>query len=574
MPDNRKLHIDVYIPAGKEMGAVTGHKVVAGLTSYGDDRHKPEGVITEILGHQNDPGTDILSVIKAYDLPYAFPPDVMEEVARIPQVVLPSEKEGRRDLRHLLTITIDGEDAKDLDDAVTLEIKGQAHFLLGVHIADVTHYVRENTKLDQEAYLRGTSCYLVDRVIPMLPHRLSNGICSLNVGEDRLALSCLMEIDNQGHVVDHEIVESLIHVDRRMSYTEVYALFTQDEKRNQLKAENPPLLDMLLQMRECASFLRKARMKRGALDFDFPEAKIRLNAKGIPVEIYPYVHNEATGLIEDFMIAANETVAEDFYWRGVPFLYRNHEKPDEEKMEQFIAFLHHYGITLHPQNREVHPKELQKVMEKIKGTEEELLLSRLMLRALRQARYAPERLGHYGLASKYYTHFTSPIRRYPDLQIHRIIKACLRHTLTEKQQNRLEKRMPEVGIHTSMTERRADEVEREVEKIKKAQYMENHIGEIFTGVISGVTNYGLYVELSNTVEGFIHVSRLKGDYFHFDSESYALVGEMTNRRFQLGQKVQVRVENADHFIPQVEFSPAGEPMENRITGKKNGKRQH
>ena len=554
IPDNPRISRDIFIPQGCDAGAVTGHKVIVKIKDYGNGPDKkPEGVITSILGHMNDPGVDILSIVKAYGLPEEFPPEVMAQLEEIPDAVREEDKAGRKDLRDLPTVTIDGEEAKDLDDAITLE-KTEQGYRLGVHIADVTHYVREGSPLDREALKRGTSVYLTDRVIPMLPHKLSNGICSLNQGEDRLALSCIMEINDKGVVIGHEIAETLIRVDRRMTYTAVNAIITDDDAETKEKYKE--FVDLFLQMKELSQLLRKRRQERGAIDFDFPESKILLDAKGRPIEIKPYERNAATKLIEDFMLMANETVAEDYYWQEMPFLYRIHEKPDEEKMAKLGTFINNFGYTLRMPGGEVHPKELQKLLEKIEGTPEEALLSRLTLRSMKQAKYSTVNSGHFGLAAKYYTHFTSPIRRYPDLQIHRIIKECLHGNMDARKTAHFEKILPEVAVQTSALERRADEAERETDKMKKVQYMEHYIGEEFEGVISGVTNWGFYVELPNTVEGLVHVNELRGDYFVFDEAHYELVGEMTRKTYKLGQTIRVRVTACDRYARTIDFMPA------------------
>lgn len=553
IPDNQKITKDLFIPEGKDMGAVTGHKVVARVTDYGGSGKKPEGEIVEILGHINDPGTDILSIVRAYGLPEEFPDQVMQQVENIPDHVEPSEWQGRLDLRGLQTVTIDGEDAKDLDDAITIS-KEDHGYTLGVHIADVSHYVTEKSPLDVEALRRGTSVYLVDRVIPMLPHKLSNGICSLNQGMDRLALSCIMEIDEQGHVMGHRIAETLINVDRRMTYTAVNAIVTdRDEAAMKEYEEFVPMFDL---MKELADILRENRSKRGSIDFDFPESKIILNEKGKPVDIRPYERNAATKIIEDFMLMANETVAEDFFWQELPFLYRTHDNPDPEKMKKLGTFINNFGYSIRTQQGEVYPKELQKLLTKIEGTPEEALISRLTLRSMKQAKYTPYNSGHFGLAAKYYTHFTSPIRRYPDLQIHRIIKENLRGGLSDKRIAHYEKILPDVAVQSSAMERRADDAERDTEKMKKCEYMSRYIGEEFDGVISGVTNWGLYVELPNTVEGLIHVNDLNEDYYIFDEEHYELVGELTRKTFKLGQPIRVQVTGTDKLAKTIDFIPA------------------
>ena len=558
IPDNQKIATDIFIPEGEDMGAVTGHKVVVRLTSFGGTRKKPEGRVTEIIGHVNDPGTDILSIVKAYGLPEEYPPEVMEQVSRIPDEVTAEEMQGRKDIRSWQTVTIDGEDAKDLDDAITISREAYG-YRLGVHIADVSHYVTENSPLDQEALRRGTSVYLVDRVIPMLPHKLSNGICSLNEGMDRLALSCIMDLDFQGRVLGHEVAETVIRVDRRMTYTAVNAIVT-DQDPNTME-EYRDFTEMFALMKELADILRERRDQRGSIDFDFPETKMILDEKGRPVEIRPYERNAATRIIEDFMLMANETIAEDYFWQEVPFLYRTHDTPDPEKMKRLGLFINNFGYTIRTQQGEVHPKEIQKLLKKIEGSEEEALISRLTLRSMRQAKYMPVCSGHFGLAAKYYTHFTSPIRRYPDLQIHRIIKENLHGNLTEKRLSHYDKLLTGVSIQCSATERRAEEAERETIKMKKCEYMAKRIGREYEGVISGVTNWGFYVELPNTVEGLVHVSSLQGDYYLFDESRMELRGEMSGRTFRLGQKLRVVVMGTDKLTRTVDFLPAEE--ENR-----------
>lgn len=465
LPDNQKLSQDIFIPQGKDMGAVTGHKVVVKITDFGGERRKPEGIVTEIIGHVNDPGTDIASIIKAYGLPEEFPQEVMREAGLMPGRVDERETEGRLDLRRLQTVTIDGEDAKDLDDAITISKEGDGRYTLGVHIADVTHYVREGKPLDEEALKRGTSVYLVDRVIPMLPHKLSNGICSLNAGEDRLALSCIMDIDDRGNVLGHRVAETVIRVDRRMTYTAVNAIVT--DRDQAVMEEYQDFVAMFDTMKELADILRAKRRQRGSIDFDFPESKIVLDDKGRPVDIRPYERNAATRIIEDFMLMANETVAEDYFWQELPFVYRTHEYPDPEKMKRLGTFINNFGYAIRTQNGEVHPKEIQKLLDRIQGTDEEALISRLTLRSMRQARYGTVCTGHYGLAANYYTHFTSPIRRYPDLQIHRIIKENLRTGLSQKRISHYDRILPQVAKQCSAMERRADEAERETDKFKK-----------------------------------------------------------------------------------------------------------
>ena len=550
LPDNQKFGKDIFIPKEFTKGAVTGHKVVVKLTKYGDLTSNPEGRIIEILGHINDPGVDILSVIKAYELPMEFPEEVMRTLVKIPEEIDPEEIKNRMDLRKLPTVTIDGEDAKDLDDAISISREGDVYHL-GVHIADVTHYVREGTALDKEALHRGTSVYLVDRVIPMLPHKLSNGICSLNPGVDRLALSCLMDIDSKGMVLGHQIAETVICSDRRMTYTNVAKIVEGSDQEVMETYED--LVPMFLLMQELSDLLRDSRHKRGSIDFDFPESKIVVDKKGKPVEIKPYERNKATKIIEEFMLTANETVAEDYFWQEIPFLYRTHDNPDEEKIRKLAIFINNFGYSIKLGQEEIHPKELQKLLAKVEDTPEEALISRLTLRSMKQAKYTVANTGHFGLSAKYYCHFTSPIRRYPDLQIHRIIKENLSGGLGEKRVHHYEKILNEVAEHSSKAERRADEAEREVEKMKKVEYMIEHIGERFEGVISGITVWGMYIELPNTIEGMVRVSEMQDDYYIYDEERYQMVGEHTKKIYKLGQKVTIEVENADKIQRTIDF---------------------
>ncbi len=550
IPDNQKFAYDVFIPKGKTAGAVNGHKVLVELTDYGDEKKNPEGEVVKVIGHINDPGVDVLSVVYAYGIPLEYPEAVYTQTERVLEEVAAEQMEGRLDLRGLLTITIDGEDAKDLDDAITLNCKGD-HWELGVHIADVSEYVKEGSALDKEAYKRGTSVYLVDRVIPMLPHRLSNGICSLNAGSDRLALSCLMEIDKKGNVVGHQIAETVINVNYRMTYTSVKKIIEDHDEEE--CASYKELVPMLLQMDELAGILREKRRKRGSIDFDFPECKIMVDEAGNPLEIKPYERDRATKLIEDFMLIANETVAEDYYWQELPFLYRTHENPDTEKIQKLGIFINNFGYSIHIGQDEIHPKELQKLLEKVDGTAEEPMIARLCLRSMKQAKYTDYCDGHFGLAAKYYCHFTSPIRRYPDLQIHRIIKENLRGKLDEKRISHYRGILLEAAKQASQTERRADEAEREVEKLKKVEYMSKKLGEVFEGVISGVTSWGMYVELPNTVEGMVRLSEMGDDYYIFDEAGYQLIGEHTRRTYKLGQKVKVEIVATDKALKTIEM---------------------
>lgn len=591
IPDNQKLSDDIFISKKNSMGAVTGHKVVVKLTGFGGEHRKPEGKVVEILGHVNDPGTDILSIVRAYNLPMDFPDNVMQYLERIPDSVSLEETEGRLDIRSWQTVTIDGEDAKDLDDAITLT-KGENGYQLGVHIADVTHYVKEHSALDKEALKRGTSVYLVDRVIPMLPHKLSNGICSLNQGEDRLALSCIMDIDFSGRVIGHQIAETVIHVDRRMSYRQVDAILKMNAVVNhgvydgidysrdtgikpeditlvlndgteisgvQILEEYREYIAYFSDMLELSGLIRAKRMARGSIDFDFPEAKIKLTEAGEPIEINPCDRNPAHKIIEDFMLMANETIAEDYYWQEVPFEFRTHGEPDAEKVEKLSDVMAGFGYYFKSSGDSIHPKEFQKLLKKLEGTPEEGFISRITLRTMQQARYSTECTGHFGLATKYYCHFTSPIRRYPDLQIHRIIKENLHGRLNEKRLEHYRSILPVVAESNSSNERRAQEAEREVEKLKKVQYMSRRIGEEFDGIISGVTAYGFYVELANTVEGMVRINTIPDDFYIYSEETMSIVGKESGKTYAMGQAVKVRAVHADKLLRIIDFELVEEP---------------
>ena len=556
IPDNQRFLQDIFVPEERAKGAVDGHKVVVELTSYGSDNAKPEGKIVEILGHVNDPGVDIMSIVKSYDLPVEFPEKVMNQAERVPEEVSDADMAGRKDLREWVMVTIDGEDAKDLDDAVSLtRTEDGKNWILGVHIADVANYVQERSALDREALHRGTSVYLADRVIPMLPHRLSNGICSLNAGVDRLAMSCIMTVDAKGDVIDHEICESVIRVNERMSYTSVKKILEDHDEEETTRYID--LVPMFEEMEQLAGILRNRRHQRGSIDFDFPESKIMLDEEGHPMEIRSYDRNVATKIIEDFMLLANETVAEEYYWREIPFVYRVHETPDEDKIKKLAILINNFGYSLHISD-EVRPGQIQKLLAKIQGTPQETMISRLALRSMKQARYTPENDGHFGLAARYYTHFTSPIRRYPDLQIHRIIKDDLRGRMNEKKIEHYQTILPEVTRQASETERRAEEAERETIRLKKAEYMEAHIGEVFEGVISGITNWGIYVELSNTIEGLVHVANMYDDHYDYYEDRYEMVGEHTGKTYKLGETVYVRVIDADCLTRTIDFEMADE----------------
>lgn len=550
IPDNLKFSKDIFIPQENTNGARHGDKVVVQLVHYGSKKKSPEGKITEILGNIREPGVDILAVVKSHGISTEFPPKVQKQAWRIPDHVLGGDYAGRLDLRSWTIVTIDGEDAKDLDDGVSLTWDEEGYHL-GVHIADVTNYVQEGSALDVEAQKRGTSVYLADRVIPMLPPRLSNGICSLNQGQERLALSCLMDLDKNGKVIHHRIAETVIQVKERMNYSDVRDILAGDSP--ELLERYEELVPMFQKMEKLSGLIRKERKRRGAVDFDFPESKILLSRSGRPIDIVPHETNTATRLIEDFMLLANETVAKEFCCRELPFVYRTHDRPDSEKMEVLLTLLRSQKIPVQKAHAEVTPGEVQKIMKYIQGSPKEAQISRMILRSMKQAQYTTQCSGHFGLAAEYYCHFTSPIRRYPDLQIHRIIKEHLRGRLSQERQQHYRRILDEVARQSSVTERRAEEAEREVEKMKKAEYMSYHIGEIYQGVISGVTGWGFYVELPNTVEGLVHVNSLRRDYFVYDSQKQELVGELTKKTYALGDRVTVRVADADCVMKTVDF---------------------
>ena len=550
--DNQKFSKDIYISAKNAKGVRDGDKVVAEIIDYGDEKHKPEGKIKENLGSMNAPGTDILAIVKSFNIPTEFPVKVMNQAQRVPDHVLEGDRNGRLDLTELQTVTIDGEDAKDLDDAVTLT-KTDGVYHLGVHIADVSNYVQGGSAIDREALKRGTSVYLADRVIPMLPERLSNGICSLNQGEERLTLSCLMDIDEKGNVVDHKIAETIIRVDRRMSYNQVRCIL--EDGDTETSREYRDFVPMFFLMKELSALLRSKRHHRGSIDFDFPESKITLNGAGRAIDVQPYEANVATEIIEDFMLMANETVAKEYCKGEYPFVYRTHDNPDPEKIESLLTLLRNQGIKVQKSGEEITPKEIQEILGSIQGLPNETMISRLTLRTMKQARYTTECSGHFGLAARYYCHFTSPIRRYPDLQIHRIIRDNIRGRLErEGRTEHYKEILEEVARQSSTCERRAQEAERESDKLKKAVYMSYHLGEEYEGIISGVTAYGLYVELPNTIEGLVHVTSLNDDYYTYDEENFELRGDMTGKVYHLGQKVRVRVADADALKRTVDFT--------------------
>ncbi|WP_257351908.1 ribonuclease R [Pseudalkalibacillus decolorationis] len=538
--DDKRIPNDIFIPKEATNGAVEGHKVLVKITSYPEERSSATGEVIEILGHKNDPGMDILSIIYKHGLPRDFPEAALEHANSVPDEIDPADIEGRRDLREETIVTIDGADAKDLDDAVNVVKLENGNYKLGVHIADVSHYVTEGSAIDQEAVDRGTSVYLVDRVIPMIPHRLSNGICSLNPKVDRLTLSCEMEINPSGDVVNHEIFQSVIRTNERMTYTDVRKILLRED--DDVLERYKDLVPFFDQMGKLAEVLREKRFARGAIDFDFSEARVLVDEESKPVDVVIRDRTVAEKLIEEFMLCANETVAEHFHWMNVPFMYRIHEDPDEEKLTNFLEFITNFGYVVRGAANSIHPRALQQILEEVKGEPEEAVISKVMLRSMKQARYEPENQGHYGLSTEFYTHFTSPIRRYPDLIVHRLIRTYLIEGKTDpKTISHWKDLLGEIAQHTSERERRAVDAERETDDLKKAEFMQDKIGEEFEGVISGVTNFGLFIELPNTIEGLVHVSYLTDDYYHFNQQQYAMIGERTGKVFRIGDELQIRV---------------------------------
>lgn len=548
-PDDQKIFYDVFIPKAYTNGAKNRQKVVVEITKWPEARRNPEGKVIEVLGYIDEKGTDVLSIIRQFELPEEFPNKVRQFAKKIPESIPEKDLENRRDLRDLKTFTIDGADAKDLDDAISIEKLENGNYKLGVHIADVSHYVREGNIIDEEAYKRGTSVYLIDRVVPMLPEELSNGICSLNPNEDRLSLSVFMEINSKGDVVDHEIVEGVIRTNARLVYEDVSDYLENDDEKAKEKLKD--LLDELKYMQELMDILRDKRRTRGSIDFNFPETQIILDENGRPVEIKKADRRIANRLIEEFMLVTNETVAERFFWSEIPFLYRIHENPAEEKIEAFNKLIHNFGYQI--KGKEIHPKDLQMLIQEVEGKKEEPLISMLLLRSLRKAKYSSEPDIHFGLASKYYSHFTAPIRRYPDLIIHRIIKQYIKGELTNKVQERLKTTLPDIADYTSMTERRAEEAEREVEDLKMTQYMLKRIGKEYEGIITSLTSFGIFVQLENTIEGLVHFNNMIDDYYIFDEENYYIIGERSKRIYRLGDTVNVEVTGADISRRSIDF---------------------
>jgi ribonuclease R len=556
IPDDKKFASDIFIPKEASMGAVEGHKVVVTLTSYPDGRKSAEGEVVSILGHKNDPGVDILSVIHKHGLPMEFPPEVLQQANETPDEIDESELANRRDLRDEVIVTIDGADAKDLDDAVTVTRLENGNYKLGVHIADVSYYVQEGSPIDVEAAERATSVYLVDRVIPMIPHRLSNGICSLNPRVDRLTLSCSMEISPEGEVVDHEIFQSVIKTTERMTYHDVNLILV--DKDEEVRSRYESLVPMFEMMEELAAILRGKRMGRGAIDFDFKESKVLVDENGHPSDVVLRERSVAERLIEEFMLVANETVAEHFHWMDVPFIYRIHEDPKEDKLRRFFEFITNFGYLVRGTANSVHPKALQAIIEEVQGKPEEMVISTVMLRSMQQAKYFEESLGHFGLSTEFYTHFTSPIRRYPDTIVHRLIRTYLiEGKVDQPTKEKWNALLPEIAKHSSDMERRAVDAERETDELKKAEYMEDKIGVEYDGIISSVTNFGLFVELPNTIEGLVHVSYMTDDYYRYDERHFAMIGERTGNVFRIGDEITVRVVKVNKEERSIDFEIVG-----------------
>lgn len=550
LPDDRRISMDIFIPKAHMNNALPNQKVIVEITRWPEKRRNPEGKVIEVLGYIDEKGTDILSVIKHFNLPEEFPDKVLNQVDNIEQIVTQEEMEKRVDLRDLTTFTIDGEDAKDFDDAVSIEKLENGNYKLGVHIADVSHYVKENSPLDKEALKRGNSVYLVDRVIPMLPKELSNGICSLNPNEPRLAISVFMEIDKNGDVKEHTIIESVIESKERLIYDDISDILEKGDKK--LKDRYNHIYKELVYMEELCHILKKKREKRGSLDFDFPETQIILDEEGRPVDIRKKERRIANKMIEEFMLVCNETIAENMYWAQVPLIYRVHENPDADEIEEFNKFIHNFGYNLKG-TKEIHPKELQNLMGKVKGKKEEELLNKLLLRSLKKAKYSSEVGGHFGLAAKYYCHFTSPIRRYPDLEIHRIIKEYINGRLKPDAIERIESKLPQIAEQSSTMERIAEEAERDVEDLKKAQYMKERIGKEYSGMISSLTHFGMFIQLENTIEGLVHFSNMLDDYYYYDEEKYYIIGERSKRKFRIGDEVKIKVIGADVLRGKIDF---------------------
>lgn len=554
IPDNKRIFTDIYIHQGNFKGADSGDKVVVKIIKWPRKNRNPEGEIIEKIGSKGDPGVDLEAMIRQLELPGEFPPDVIEQARKYPDKLPEKEISKRKDLRDIPMVTIDGEDAKDFDDAVSIEKLTDNKFRLGVHIADVSHYVTEGTPLDNEAYRRGTSIYLVDRVIPMLPERLSNNLCSLRPNEDKFAVTVFIDYQLEPfELVNHEIHRSVIRSNHRLTYNQVREMLEKDNKSLQDKyADFYPRLKL---MEKLHNKLRGGRRLRGTIDFDFPEVKVILDEEGSPIDIQRMEHGLPEQIIEEFMIAANRVVAEEVFWREEPFIYRVHDKPDPEKIKTFNEFIHNFGYHLKGGNDgEVHPGALQELLSKVEGTDEENLIETMLLRSMKKAVYSPVNIGHFGLSLDYYSHFTSPIRRYPDLVVHRIITELIAGgKLSAPRRQELEDVLPETADHCSLQERRAMEAERDSVDLKKVEYMQRHVGEEFTGIISGITNFGMFVQLKNTVEGLVHVESLADDYYHYREDQQILIGERTKNMYRLGDEVEVKLVKANVDERQLDF---------------------
>lgn len=582
VPDDSRIGNDIFIPKEAAGGATEGHKVVVKIIQYPEDQKSAEGEVIAILGHKNDPGVDILSIIHKFGIPIEFPDEVIAAANTVPEEIDSEEITGRRDLRHETIVTIDGEDAKDLDDAVNVIKLDNGNYKLGVHIADVSYYVKEDSVLDKEAFERGTSVYLVDRVIPMLPHRLSNGICSLNPHVDRLTISCEMEITAAGHIVNHEIFPSVIRTTERMTYTNVRKILLKEDEA--ILEQYEELIPFFEQMGELAAILTEKRHRRGAVNFDFTEAKILVDESGYPTDVVIRERSVAEKLIEEFMLAANETIAEHFHWMDLPFIYRIHEDPDPEKLVRFYNFAVNFGYVIKGSVDDIHPRTLQSLLEEVKGEPEEAVISTMMLRSMQQAKYSDQSLGHFGLSTDFYTHFTSPIRRYPDLIVHRLIRKYLfEQQMDIKTKQHWDGKIYDIAKHASEMERRAADAEWETNDLKKAEFMQDKIGEIYEGVISSVTSFGLFVELPNTIEGLVHISHLADDYYHYNQDHLALIGERTGKVFRIGDEIKVKVINVSIDDRTIDFEVVGlkgnRPIHRKerpkvITGSGEGRKQH
>lgn len=554
LPDDNRINHDVFVTTEDFSGAVHQEKVVVEITRWPEGHHSPEGRIIQRLGSKDAPGTDILSIIYKHRLPVEFPDAVLGEADKTPEVILPADLEGRTDFRSLKIVTIDGADARDLDDAVHV-LKTEAGYQLGVHIADVSHYVRPGTVLDKEASDRATSVYLVDRVIPMLPTRLSNGICSLNPRQDRLTVSLVMEIDAAGTVTSYQLSKGVIRTAERMTYGDVYSILRENDSA--LIERYGTLVDQFRLMEELAEILTRRRTKRGAIDFDFPETKVELDDQGKPLAIIPRARTIAERIIEEFMLVANETVAEHFNKMETPFIYRIHDKPSADKIKELNEFIHNFGYHIKGSTDDIHPKALQQMLNKASGERYHRLISTVTLRSMRQAKYSDHNVGHFGLAAQYYTHFTSPIRRYPDLLVHRFITYWLGEH-APKAWGAQVKNLKELADHCSRRERGAEEADRESVDLKKVEYMEAHLGETFPGIVSGVTAFGIFVELENSVEGLVHISNMHDDYYNFNEKMYSLVGERRKKVFRLADPVTVKLVKVNKDARTLDFLLATE----------------